>query len=68
MSTAAGCRRAVKSAAEIYDEAVRRARADHKQMMRKFMRGEIDVASPSGLDRERQYIIDAFAKAIGEKE
>lgn len=48
----------------IYETARKRALRDHKRMVRKFMRGEIPIASPCGMDRERQYIIDDFDEAL----
>jgi hypothetical protein len=62
--------RAVKlsEAQKIYDEACARAMKDHKHMVRKFMRGEIEIASPCGMDRERDYIIKAFAGRLALKD
>lgn len=39
-------------ARQIYEAARLRALKDHKKMVRKFMRGEINIASPCGMDRE----------------
>lgn len=54
----------IETAEQIYNRAMFRAQRDHKRMVRKFMRGEIEIASPCGIDRERQYIIDEFQKAL----
>ena len=54
----------MSEAERIYSKAVSRAMADHRRMVRRFMRGEIEIASPCGLDRERQYIVAAFDKAL----
>jgi hypothetical protein len=59
--------RSASVAAVIYDDAVQRAMKDHKAMIRKFMRGKIPIASPSGMDREREYVIEAFDRALSEK-
>jgi hypothetical protein len=52
------------TAEQIYHRAFLRAQKDHKRMVHKFMRGEIPIASPCGMDRERQYIIEDFQKAL----
>ena len=52
------------TAEQIYHRALLRAQKDHKRMIKKFMHGEIPIASPCGMDRERQYIIDAFQKEL----
>lgn len=51
-------------AADIYDRAVKRAAKDHRNMIRQFVRREIEIASPCGIERERQYIIQDFEKAL----
>lgn len=48
------------NAAEIYFKAIRKARRDHEKLIARFLNGKIDIISPCGMDRERDYIITAF--------
>lgn len=56
----------MRTAEQIYDEAISRARRDHRAMVQDFIDGKIAIASPPGMDRERQYVIEAFAAILHE--
>jgi hypothetical protein len=53
----------LERARTIYEAARARAMADHHEECRRFMADEISVVT-SGMDREREYIIAAFAKEL----
>lgn len=56
----------MSAAKEIYWKAAMKARKEHARMVRQFIKGKLDVC-PGGMDMERDAIIKAFEKALGEK-
>ena len=54
----------MKTAEQIYDEAIARSNKDHLQMCEDWINSRIEVCTPCGRDRDRKYVIEAFQKAI----